>query len=227
MPAFVGSQTLPDLKNQAAWTEKDKQDFLKFLKSGQQVNISGEVKEVVSAKKGRTSLRKARFFTLNAVGDSITVKSDEGKVHTESMTMGGKIFAGGHLFSWVRYYGGVKYNRFGQDKIDGTRAQLSHFEIPAGIEFALIPLGTPHTRYVLMRAGLSYHRISGSAKDADFKTSVLGGHTAWNIGLGYEWQFSNSNWRFHILTEGSKSFAGGSHPEFYGLGLTTGMVYTF
>lgn len=224
---LVMAQALPDLKNQAEWTEKEKQDFLKFLKSGQQVNITGEVKEVSHGKKGRQRLRKARYFTLNVIGDSLIIKSDDGKVDTEPMTIGGKVLIGGHLFSWVRYYGGLKYSKFSQDKIDGTKAKLSHFEIPAGIEFALIPLGTPHTRYVLMRAGFSYHNISGSAKESDFKTSMLGRHTAWNIGLGYEWQFSNSNWRFHVLTEACRSFSGNDTPEFYGLGFTTGLAYTF
>ena len=223
------AQRLPDLKDQPAWGEKEKQEFLKYLKFDQQVPVTGQVKEVSRVKGEPTTLRKARYVTLNLVTDSMMIESPDGKLHTEAMTLGAKALVGGHIFSWTRYYAGLKYNRMGQDKLDGTTAHLAHYEIPVGIELALIPLGTPHTRYVLMRFGVSSHYVtaSGSAAKSDFGTSLLGWHTAWNAGLGYEWQLDNSNWRGNILAEGYRSFSGGGNPGFYGLGFTAGLAYTF
>ncbi|MBU2572839.1 MAG: hypothetical protein KKH28_02020 [Elusimicrobia bacterium] len=225
--APAGAQTLPDMHNQASWGEKDKQKFLKFLKSNQQMPVTGQVKNVAAGKRGRAAPRKARYFALNLVTDSLTSVAGDGKTKTGKPAFGPKALAGGHLFSWVRYYGGLKYTRISRDKLDGTAAKLSHLELPAGIEFALIPLGTPHTRYVLLRFGVSGHYVYGSAKSSDFQTSIKGWHPSWNAGLGYEWQISNSNWRTHLLAEGYRSFGGGKTPEFYGIGLTTGLAYTF
>ncbi|MBI4801110.1 MAG: hypothetical protein HY796_01165 [Elusimicrobia bacterium] len=221
------AQTLPDMKDQASWGEKDKQEFLKYLRSNQQMPVTGQVKDVPAGKKGRAVPRKARYLNLNLVTDSLTSVAGAGKTKTGKPAFGAKALAGGHLFSWIRYYGGLKYTGIKRDKLDGTAAKLSHLEIPAGIEFALIPLGTPHTRYVLMRFGLAGHYISGAAKSSDFHTSIKGWHPSWNAGLGYEWQIPDTNWRVNLLAEGYRSFSGGKTPKFYGIGLTTGLAYTF
>jgi len=217
---------LPDLRNQAAWGEKEKQEFLGFVKSNQPApaNGSAQVKYVPDGN-GTSAPHKARYASLALQTDTLILDTGGGRSKTESATLGPKLLVGGHLFSWVRYYAGVKYNRIGLDKLDGTRAHLSHIEVPAGLELALIPLGTPHTRYVLLRGGVSSHFFSGPAKKADFKAPLLGWRQTWNLGLGYEWQFDNSNWRFHTLAEGYRSLGGDT--RFYGLGLTGGFVYTF
>ncbi len=219
--------SLPDLHNQAAWGEKEKQEFIGFVKSNQPLPANGQVKYVASESGGgNRAPSKARYASLALVADTMMLDSGVGRTKTETTTLGPKLLVGGHLFSWVRYYTGVQYNYVGQDKMDGTRAHLSHFQIPAGLELALIPLGTPHTRYVLLRGGVSEHYFSGPAKSADFKAPLLGWHSAWNLGLGYEWQFDNSNWRFHSLAEGYRSFAGGG-AKFDGITLTAGFVRTF
>ena len=218
------AESLPNLKNQAAWGEKEKKDFLGFLKSNQPMP-AGQVK-YTSPEKGQRSPSKARYASLTLITDTMILDVGGGRTKTERTTIGPKLLAGGHIFSWVRYYTGVKYNRVGQDKLDGTRTRLSHVEIPLGLELALIPLGTPHTRYFLLRGGVSSHHFSGPAKKSDFKAPLLGWHPAWNLGLGYEWQFDSSNWRFHTLAEGYRSFSGNG-TQFYGIGLTTGFVYTF
>lgn len=221
---------LPDLHNQAGWGDKEKKDFLNFLKSDQPVP-AGNVKAVANGggngESQRYAAHKARYASLGLVSDTMILDVGGGKSKTETTTVGAKLLAGGHVFSWVRYYAGVKYNRVGQDKLDGSRAHLSHLEVPAGLELALIPLGTPHTRYVLLRGGLSWHQFSGPAKKSDFRAPLQGGHPAWNLGLGYEWQFDNSNWRFHTLAEGYRSFYRSGKTQFYGLGATAGFVYTF
>jgi len=219
--------SLPDLHNQAAWGEKEKQEFLGFVKSNQPLPANGQVKYVKS-ESGNTNRApsRARYASLALVTDTMIVGTGGGRTKTETATLGPKLLAGGHLFSWVRYYSGLQYNYVGVDKLDGSRAHLSHLQVPAGLELALIPLGTPQTRYVLLRGGVSEHYFSGSAKKADFRAPLLGWHPAWNLGLGYEWQFDSSKWRFHSLAEGYRSFSGGS-ANFYGVGLTAGFVYTF
>ena len=77
---------------------------------------------------------------------------------------------------------------------NGQKARLNHYEFPAGFELALIPLGTPHTRYVLLRGGVAVHYIQGNRRDADFDTTLLGVRGTWNAGLGYEWQIAETNW---------------------------------
>lgn len=217
---------LPDLKNQAAWGEKEKQEFLGFIKSGQPAPVNGQVRSVsVPGGSGSGAPRKARYASLALETDTMIIDTGGGRSKTETTTLGPKLLIGGHLFSWVRYYAGLKYNKVGQDRLDGSRAHLSHVEVPAGIELALIPLGTPQTRYVLLRGGVSAHSFSGSASSSDFKAPLLGWHPAWNLGLGYEWQFDSSNWRLHSLAEGYRSIGGGT--RFYGAGLTAGFVYTF
>lgn len=221
----AGAATLPDLKSQAAWTEKDKQEFLGFLKSNQQLPVTGQVKYVAPQRGGGGS-SKARYASLALETETLILDYGGGRSKTEAATIGPKFLAGGHMFSWVRYYAGLQYNRVGLDKLDGTRAQVSHLQVPLGVELALIPLGTPQTRYVLLRGGVSEHYFGGKGKKGDYKAPLLGWRPAWNLGLGYEWQFDNSNWRFHALAEGCRSFAGGG-ARFYGVGVTAGFVYTF
>ncbi len=217
---------LPDLENQAVWSEKEKAEFLKYLKGGQPVP-SGQVKVVAGPGDTRSGPRKAKYASLALVSETLVLDAGGGRTITEHAGLGGKLLAGGHLFSWVRYYAGVKYGRVGQERLDGRRAHLSHIEVPAGLELALIPLGTPHTRYFLLRGGVSSHYFSGPGGKADFQAPLLGWHPAWNLGLGYEWQFDDSRWRFHALAEGCRSFSRGGRTPFYGLGLTAGFVRTF
>lgn len=220
------AQNLPDMKNQAGWSDKEKKEFLNYIKSSRPMPESQVKYAAASGSQEKVKISKASYASLGLVLDSV-VRDQGATSKTEPATLGAKFLLGGHLFSWIRYYGGVKYNRMGQDKIDGKRARLSHFEFPAGLELALIPLGTPHTRYLILRGGLSEHYFSSSAKKSDFKDSLLGWTPAWNLALGYEWQLNDSNWRFHILSEGYRSISSGGHSPFYGLGITSGFVYTF
>jgi hypothetical protein len=229
LPAGLAAQALPDLKNQAGWKEKDKQDFLKFLKSGQQAPVTGQVKSVPGDNGGQSwaKPRKARYLTLALASNAVITVNDAGVKTTHTPSFGPELLVGGHLFSWIRYYGGVKYSRLYQERLDGRHSRLAHYEIPLGIELALIPLGTPQTRYVLLRAGVSTHYFSGSANKVDFNPALLGWHEAWNVGLGYEWQFANTRWRANLLAEGGRSFIKKNSPEFYQAGLKAGLAYTF
>jgi hypothetical protein len=223
-PAFPAA--LPDLHDQAGWSDKEKKEFLDFLKSGAQAPINGQVKYVAPEKGSSSSPSRARYLTINLATDTMALERG-GSARTGATTLGPRLMAGGHLFSWVRYYAGLQYNQIRQDRLDGTRLHAAHLQVPAGIELALIPLGTPHTRYVLLRGGVSEHFFGGGADAAHYKLPLSGWRPAWNLGLGYEWQFDNSNWRFHALAEGYRSFAGGDRTQFSGLGLTAGFVRTF
>ena len=79
---------------------------------------------------------------------------------------------------------------------------------------------------MLLRGGVSEHVFYGPSKKSDFNAPLIGWHPAWNLSLGYEWQFDNSNWRFNTLAEGYRSFSA-SRAHFSGLSLTAGFVYTF
>jgi len=126
----------------------------------------------------------------------------------------------------MRINAGLQYSGIEQTKKDGKKVRLNHFQFPIGIELALIPLGTPHTRYVILRAGVSAHYVDANQDDKDFDNSLLGLRGSWNLGLGYEWQFSNSHWRFHVLAEGQKSISKEKGSEFVGAGLSFGFAYT-
>lgn len=226
-PPSLLAQTPADLKKQDAWTDRDKKEFIKFLKAGPALPAEGEVKAVAAPAGGAVKARKARYITLGGFSDTVlTVAADE-KVNTEATSAGPKLLVGGHIFSWVRYYAGAGYTRVKQAKLDGTRASLNHFRVPVGVELALIPLGTPHTRYVLLRGGLSAHRFSSGADKSEFGTSLLGWHGSYDIALGYEWQFADTNFRVHALAEGYRSILRSGTAKFYGVGLAGGVVYTF
>jgi hypothetical protein len=215
----------PDLGQQDQWGDAEKADFLKYLKSGAPAPAAGQLKDTGDGGEEllETPVRKARYATVSFTGETLFTMPGGGGSHAESTNLGPKLLLGGHLFSWVRWYGGLQYNRLEQKKLDGTQAELSHWQAPVGLEMALIPLGTPHTRYVLMRVGMSLHEFSGSAPDSDFATPLSGLQASWNGGLGYEWQIPQTSWRWNALVEGYRSMNG----RFAGAGLTTGLAYTF
>ena len=99
--------------------------------------------------------------------------------------------------------------------------------MPLGIELALVPLGTPQTRYVILRGGATFHHFQKTGIANQLEAPIEGWQGSWNVGLGYEWQFANTPWRFHVLAEAYKSFVLEDSPQFLGGGLTSGFVYTF
>jgi len=224
----------PNLKNQSAWTEADKKAFLQYLDSGKQAPIFGNVnlknvegEEPQSEQLYNFNSAKAKYINFSALTNSMYTVGNDNVRHPISHNLGGKILIGGHIFTWVRFYFGVQYSALDQTMKNGQKARLNHYEVPAGFELALIPLGTPQTRYVILRGGASAHYIEGNREDSDFDNSLLGYRGTWNLGLGYEWQIPNTSWRFNTLIEGFKSISKEEGSKFTGAGLTTGTVYTF
>ena len=226
---------LPNLKNQGAWTSGDKKSFIYYLESGKQAPVSGNVKteesqvsiEPQSEDKLNFDFGKAKYVNFSLLTNSMYTVGSDNVRHAVSNNLGAKILVGGHIFSWVRTYFGLQYSGMDQKMKNGQKARLNHYEFPAGFELALIPLGTPHTRYVLLRGGVAVHYIQGNRRDADFDTTLLGVRGTWNGGLGYEWQIAETSLRVNLLIEGFKSMSRENGSKFIGAGLTTGVAYTF
>lgn len=229
LPAFASAQ--PDMSRQGAWTEKEKAEFLHYLRSGQPAVPKGQAKNVQPAQSSEAAERaprKPRFVSLALSSDSPITVDGGGVVRREGSGLGPRLLAGGHVFTWLRYYGGAMGSRFRQEKLDGTKPLVTHLQFPAGLEVALVPLGTRQTQYLLLRGGTALHRFSSSTPADQFKTPLNGWQVSLNAGLGYEWQISDTRWRLHALLEGYKSLARQSNTaRFYGLGFTLGTVYTF
>lgn len=223
---FAGAaraQTLPDMNDQRAWTESDKQTFLKYLQSSQKMP-AGQVKEIEDGE--AEPLRPARYVTLDLLADTLYPVGRGGHIETDPAAWGFRALAGTHLFTWVRAFTGLQYDPMSQRKLGGGTAELQHFEVPAELEFALIPLGQDQTRNVLIRAGAALHEITG-APSYDFSAPVTGFRPTWNLGLGFEYQVPDTPWRVHALAEGYRSMYGEYGTDFYGLDISAGAAYTF
>jgi len=222
---------LPDLDHQEAWGDKEKKEFLQYLRSGQGAATDAQNKSVKTTAPagGYAPARKPRFLTLSFATDSVITVPGNGYVRREGTGFGPKILVGAHLFTWLRYYGGAEFTRFDQQLVDGSKALVTHLQFPVGLEVALVPLGTAQTQYLLLRGGVALHSFEASHHSAsDFRSPLLGQQTSVNAGLGYEWQIPDTRWRINTLMEGYKYLARqGSTARFYGLGFTLGTVYTF
>jgi hypothetical protein len=152
-----------------------------------------------------------------------------GGLRREGTGFGPKLVAGGHVFTWMRWFAGAQQSRFRQEKLDGTQPLVTHLQFPAGIEVALVPLGTAQTQYLLLRAGAAAHSFESKGNtSSDFRTPLIGWQTSLNAGIGYEWQIPDTRWRVNAVLEGYKSMMRSrSTARFYGGGLALGTVYTF
>lgn len=226
-PAFAA----PDLSRQDTWGEREKKEFLQFLKSGGgAAPAAGEVKQISAVNEGSSARApgKARYVSLELGSESVVAVTGGNTLSHQGSSFAPRLVLGAHLLSWVRLYSGVQVSRLRQEKLDGTRTPLDHYHVPVGLEFALVPLGTPQTRYVILRGGVGFHKFAGRASRSDFGAPLLGVHTSWNAGLGYQWQFSNSNWRAHALLDGYGSLQREKGTSrFYGMGFGAGLVRTF
>ena len=227
LASAAAAQNPPPMNRQDAWTESDKKAFLRYLDSNAPAPPTGQVKEVETPAYGnRYVAHKARYLTLEAASDSVFPIDANNKVTSLPASIAGRLVAGGHLFTWIRYYAGIQYSSIRQQELSGKKDSLNHIQVPVGLEFALIPLGTPQTRYVLLRAGIAGNNVSGADK-SKFAAPLIGSSLAYTLGLGYEWQIADSRWRLHLLAEGYKSIETTNGVGYYGAGLTAGVARTF
>ncbi|MBI4370584.1 MAG: hypothetical protein HY547_10200 [Elusimicrobia bacterium] len=225
----VSAQNQPDLSRQDQWGEPEKKAFLKFLQSGEQIPALGQVKENSSVSpEGQTHApSKARYLTLSLAAETLLIKNKTTDQLTDlGASFGPRLLIGGHLFSWMRCYSGIEYHRIEESNIGGSNSYLDHYQVPLGLELALIPLGTPHTRYIILRGGAVAHSFDGIDSKSNFVDPLEGMQFSWMGALGYEGQIPDTKWRLHALVEASKTLDKES-PKFYGLGFSLGLVRTF
>lgn len=215
----AGAGAAPKLDEQAAWTDADKKAFLEFLDTGKGPPSEGQVREVRQASVNEAPVSRPRgygsrpfYLSLELATGALSARASGAAVSTEGFEIGPRLTAGWHLFSWMRYWAGLEYK---------SLSGFGHFHVPLGLELALIPLGMPHTQYVVLRAGLGLHGFAtGASADANAR-SLEGLRASWDLALGYEWQVFESGLRIHALAE-TQLGAG-----FWGAGLTAGVAYMF
>lgn len=229
--AAAAAAAQPDLTKQSAWGDKEKKEFLQYLRSDAPAIPSGQAKSLKTESDSGHRLsgaRKPKFASLSVVSDSFMTVAGNGSIRREGTGLGPRLLLGGHTFTFLRYYAGAGATRLRMGTRDGGSPLVTHLHFPAGLELALVPLGTPQTRYLLLRGGPALHYFSSSRAASDFHTPVLGWHASWNAGLGYEVQIPDTRWRVNFLLEGYKDMVRRkSTARFYGLGASLGTVFTF
>jgi len=216
---------MPSLGDQQVWTQQDKATFLHYLNSNKPM-VSGQVREVSLAENGLAAPHSAWSLELGPASTTLFPFSERGGEPTARGTLGVRALYERHLTPWLRAYAGLEAESLRQARTDGSTAELMRWSVPAGIEFALVPLATPQTRYVLLRVGLDASQVSG-APGSDFSSPIVGTSAAWDIGLGYEWQIPNTSWRVNAALDGLRSMGDRNGVGYYGLGTTLALVRTF
>ncbi len=211
----------PDLSNQRGWSFQDKKEFLQQLESNQPMP-TGEVQYWQTP--ARDNLKQARFLSLSLGYEGFYCFDSEEKLLGDTQSFSSRLVYGWHLFSWVRFYAGLGYSKFEIPRPDATPHRIAHWKLPVAIELALIPLGTPHTRYVLLRFGANLHYFKEEKRsDDDAPTLNLGTRRSYNIGVGYEWQIAESNWRINTVLEGYQTVEKINGKTFQGISAVTGI----
>ena len=219
---------LPPMHDQKAWTEADKAKFLQFLNTKGGAMPTGEVAAGAPATEGFAyASQPARSIQFSPTFLQLYPISSGHYSGTVYGPPGAKVLLERHITPWLRTYAGLEYDGMSQRKRDGETSRLSRWAVPVGVEFALVPLATPQTRYVLIRLGLVASEVVGPGKRGDYDAPLLGGTAAYDLGLGYEWQIADTPWRVNATFDGLRSISSRAGVDYYGLGMTAGVVYTF
>ncbi|MFI5362513.1 MAG: hypothetical protein ACHQ49_11130 [Elusimicrobiota bacterium] len=222
---FARAQTLPPLDQQKVWTEADKKDFLQYLNSNQPAP-TGTVRDVGVPAAGGFSSRSAQALELGPDFVALFPLAGNRYAPTVVSQPGGRALYERHFAPWVRAYAGIEVNPLRQKRLDDQWTDLTRWSVPAGLEFALVPLSMPQTRCVLLRLGIAASDVAGPGARSDFNAPLMGTSAAWNLGLGYEWQIPDSRWRLNAAVDGLRSFTRNT-TGYYGLGATAAVVLTF
>ena len=220
------AQASPPLTQQPAWTEQDKAEFLRYLNSTAMPTGSVSKTAASPATEAEWSDRAARSVELGPT--SLLLFPYSGNHYSGAADGGGgRLLLEQHFRPWLRAYAGLEVDQLKQKELGGQTADLTRWAAPVGLEFALVPLATPQTRYVLMRLGVAPSEVVGPGGRSSYAAPVLGGSAAWDLGLGYEWQISDSRWRVNAALDGLRSIANRGGVSYYGLGAHVAAVYTF
>ncbi len=219
------AKAMPSLGDQRAWTQQDKVTFLHYLNSNKPM-ISGQVREVSLSENSLAAPHAAWSLELGPASTTLFPISGNGGGSPARGGFGARALYERHLTPWLRAYAGLEAESLSQARMNGSSADLMRWTVPAGIELALVPLATPQTRYVLLRVGLAASQVSG-APASDFSSPIVGTSAAWDVGLGYEWQIPDSNWRINAALDGLRSMGDRDGVGYYGLGAAAALVRTF
>jgi hypothetical protein len=213
---------------QQSWTEADKAEFLRYLNSNAPLPNGQVAKTAATASDDAGwSSHAARSLALGPA--SVVIHPYPGGRYSGAVDggPGARAVFEQHLEPWLRLYAGLEAETLDQKERNGQTASLTRLAAPMGVEFALVPLSTPQTRYVLLRLGLAPANVSGATNGGDFATPILGASAAWDLGLGYERQIADSRWRINAALDGLHSISNRSDVSYYGLGGALAAVYTF
>jgi hypothetical protein len=223
--ARVAAQQVPPLGDQKDWTDQDKREFLDYLRSNQPMP-KGEARDIALPRGTVAAERPAWALELAPATVTIYPYDKNGYGSTAGGLLGARALYERHFFTWVRGYAGFEGVPMDEKESSGATADLVRWAIPVGLEFALVPLGTSQTRYVILRAGVEAADMTG-APAGSFLTPLTGPSAAWDVALGWERQIPDTHWRMNIALDGLHSITSPGGVGYVGFGATAALAYTF
>jgi len=225
----------PNLKRQQKWTKKEKDNFI----NGIQRNRGATYQD-----KDITLFEKTDQNKLfgNHAGKYLSLSYHLGRYTSlagdnfgyNSYTNGPLLLWGDHLFSWVRFALGAQYSKIRIKLKEYDYASFDKVSVPTFIELALIPLGSPHTRYLIFRGGVIGDYVWGSkaAKEAmnfnnESNLNILGLTGSWYSLAGYEWQLGENFWRIHVAMDLQVPFKVKPDERYINIGMNVGVSYVY
>lgn len=238
---FPVAWSRPQLAGQQNWSKKDKDQFIQSIKGSGSI-FDRNKKVAISPRpeeRAKIGNHDSKYIMMHYDGGrSLSLSTQNFGVN--HYRHGPAIYFGNHLFSWIRYALGTEYHQVRMKMLPYDYYYLSEITIPLWFEFALIPLGSPHTRYLILRSGLQGNYLWGKTEEItqlnlnnpEIKTStespdVLGLSTYWITGLGYEWQLGENFWRVHVLANVQVPLTQRHLRKFINLNTSIGTSYVF
>ncbi len=223
--ARVAAQQIPPLNDQKDWTDQDKREFLDYLQSNQPMP-KGKARNIALPPGALGTESPA--WALELAPETVTLYpyDQNGYGPTAEGLLGARALYERHFFTWMRGYAGFEGVPMDEKENSGATAELVRWAIPVGLEFALVPLGTSQTRYVILRAGVEAADMTGAPAGA-FAAPLAGPSAAWDVALGWERQFPDTHWRMNIALDGLHSITNPGGVGYVGFGATAEFAYTF
>lgn len=225
--ARVSARELPPLNDQKDWTDQEKREFLDYLEASQPMP-KGKARKIALPKGEGASGAERPAWAVEVAPATATIFPFDRKGYgaTADGLLGARALYERHFFTWMRGYAGFEGVPMRERESGGGTADLTRWAVPLGLEFALVPLGTPQTRYVVLRAGVEAADVTGAPSGA-FSAPMTGPSAAWDVALGYEWQIPDTRWRMNAALDGLHSITNPGGVGYVGFGATAALAYTF